>query len=208
MTESALQVVGRLHTTPNRVVMGRRDSYRPVSFLTETDVNHMADAARTMRDGERNELLILTLFQGALRASEAVQLTPNRRQIIDGKHILAVVGKGNKPRLVAIPERLSHHIGDYAGRAGITGDTRYFPITRFRALQIVKECAAKAGIERRVYTHLLRHGGAVARLAQTGNPKSLQMFLGHSDLKMTLRYLSTLQTIQSLEVESKVEFDR
>jgi integrase/recombinase XerD len=119
-----------------------------------------------------------------------------------------VQGKGNKPRLVAIPEKLSFHLGDFAQRQSLGPDDRFFPITRVRAWQIVKQCAEKAGIGRRVYCHLLRHSGAVARLKRTGNPKSLQIHLGHADMKMTMRYLTTMQTVESLAVEGKVEFDR
>jgi site-specific recombinase XerC len=40
--------------------------------------------------------------------------------------------------------------------------------------------AEDAGIQKRVYPHLLRHSDAVERLRQTGNPKVLQLDLGHS----------------------------
>ena len=187
----------------------RRGEYtRPVSFVTESEVYRIADIARTMRDGERNELLILTMFQAALRVTEAIKLRVMDKATVDGRHILMVQGKGDKPRLVAIPEKLSYHLGDYAQRRGLKPEDRFFNITRIRAWQIVKECAGKAGIDRRVYCHLLRHGGAIARLKRTGNPKSLQIHLGHADMKMTMRYLATLQTIESLETESEVEFDR
>ena len=70
---------------------------RPVSFLTEGEVNAMAEVAAKMRDGERNELLILTTFQCALRISETLQITKQHRQIVDRKHRLFVLGKGHKP---------------------------------------------------------------------------------------------------------------
>ena len=186
----------------------RGDCTRPISFITESEVYRLADAARAMRNGERNELLILTMFQAALRVTEAIKFRVRDKATVDGRHILLVQGKGNKPRLVAIPEKLSYHLGDYAQRHSLKLDDRFFPVTRVRAWQIVKECADKAGIDRRIYCHLLRHGGAIARLKRTGNPKSLQIHLGHSDMKMTMRYLATMQVFESLETESKVEFDR
>jgi len=220
MKEAAVQVVGKLNRKANGVIKGDnivtfnppprrvgggfRDSHRPVSFVTESEVNKMADAANR----ERDRLLILVLFQCCLRASEVIQITPKHRQFIDGKPVLGILGKGQKPRLVPMPEALSHRFGDYITRNEVAGNERLFPITRFRALQIIKECGIRAGIDRRIYTHLLRHGGSVARLSKTGNIKSLQLFLGHSDIKMTMRYLTTLQSIQSLEIESGVEFER
>ena len=181
---------------------------KPVAFITEAEVYRLADAAKAMRDGERNELLILTMFQAALRVTEAIKIRLVDKGKVDNKHILYVQGKGNKPRLVAIHEKLSYHLGDYAQRQGLKPEDRFFPISRVRAWQIIKECAYKAGIDRRVYCHLLRHGGAIARLKRTGNPKSLQIHLGHADMKMTMRYLATMRVVESLETESKVEFDR
>ncbi len=194
---------------PKAIRAIRRGEYtRPVSFITEAEVYRLASAARTMRDDERNDLLILTMFQAALRVTEAIKLRVMDKATVDNKHILLVRGKGNKPRLVAIPEKLSYHLGDYAQRQGLKPDDRFFPVSRVRAWQIIKECADKAGIDRRIYCHLLRHSGAIARLKRTGNPKSLQIHLGHSDMKMTMRYLATMQVFESLETESKVEFDR
>jgi integrase/recombinase XerD len=181
---------------------------RPVSFINEEEVYRLADAAGTMRNGERNYLMVLVLFQAALRVSEAVGLKVRDLTVVDGKHVLLVLGKGGKPRLAAIPEKLFYHLGDYARRYHIGLEDRFFPITRVRTWQIIKQCAEKAGIDRRIYCHLLRHGGAIARLRRTGNPKSLQIHLGHSDLKMTMRYLSTMQVLDSLETESGVEFSR
>jgi len=195
---------------PSKTVRAiRRGDYtKPVSFITEAEVYRLADVAKAMRDGERNELLILTMFQAALRVTEAIKLKIMDKAAVDNKHILLVQGKGNKPRLVAIPAKLSYHLGDFAQRQGLKPEDKFFPVTRIRAWQIIKECADKAGIDRRIYCHLLRHGGAIARLKRTGNPKSLQIHLGHADMKMTMRYLATMQVVESLQTESEVEFDR
>jgi len=199
---------------PSKVRLPQRRGYRvseytrPVSFITEAEVYRLADAAKAMRDGERNELLVLTMFQAALRVTETVKLRLMDKATMDNKHLLLVQGKGNKPRLVAIPKKLSYHLGDYAQRQGLEAEDRFFPLSRQRAWQIIRECTDKAGIDRRIYCHLLRHGGAIARLKRTGNPKSLQIHLGHADMKMTMRYLATMQVVESLETESEVEFER
>jgi integrase len=118
-------------------------------------------------------------------------------------------GKGGKPRICAIPEMLYLRIGNYISEQGIGPSDKFFEITRFRGLQIVKAAAIKAGLDnRRVYCHLSRHSGALARLQRAGNLESLRQHLGHVDNKMTLRYLKTMQAIESLAIESKVEFER
>lgn len=181
---------------------------RPVSFLSEAEVALLAETARKMkREGQRNELLILTMFQCALRVSEAIGLHVKDKGQVDSNYILAVMGKGGKPRLVACPEKLYFQLGNFAQEHNLKLGDLFFPISRVRAWQIIKQVAKEAGIDRRVYNHLLRHTGAIARLRRTGNPKSLQMFLGHSDMKMTMRYLVTTQMIDSIEIESKVKFE-
>lgn len=205
-TPEAAPIVG------NPTIHGRgygRNDRRPVSFLLEPEVNALVDAAGRMRDGQRNALMLLCLFQCCLRISECLQLTKRHRQYVEGRPVLGVLGKGNKPRLLAMPEALSNRFGNYIGEAGLGPEDRLFPITRVRAWQIVKDCARAAGLEdRRVYLHLLRHAGAIKRLKSTGNIQSLKMYLGHSDHKMTERYLITTQLEESLEIEGKVTFER
>jgi integrase/recombinase XerD len=186
-----------------------RGEHRPVSFLAESDIDHILEKARRNRNGLRDELILSLLFQGALRVSEALDLRLRDKQYRDGMHLLFVEhGKGDKPRIIAIPEGLYSKIGNYASEKNITDvDAKLFNISRFRVLQIVKKAASEAGINRRTYCHLFRHSGAVARLKRTGNTASLQRFLGHSSPKETLRYLTTLQVMDSLEIESKVTFD-
>jgi hypothetical protein len=53
-------------------------------------------------------------------------------------------------------------------------DERYFPIARVRAWQISRQSAVIARLDyKHIDLHLMRHGGAVTRLMETGNLKSL-----------------------------------
>jgi len=53
----------------------------------------------------------------------------------------------------------------------------------------------------------MRHSDAIERLRQTGNPKALQLHLGHNTPAMTMRYLSTLTAEDALGINQAVEFD-
>lgn len=184
---------------------------RPVSFLTETEIYQLADAARTMRHGLRNETLIYVMFQSALRVSEALNLRLRDKQYIEGSYVLWIEhGKGDKPRLCGIPESLYNRLGNYCSEAGITNpEDKLFNISRVRMWQILQICARKVGLDyKRTYNHLLRHSGAISRLRRTGDIGSLRVFLGHKDTAMSLRYLTTVQQIESVKVESGVKFDR
>jgi integrase/recombinase XerD len=180
---------------------------RIVPYLTPEEIKVPTEAFNGSRSSQRNHLLILLLFQTSLKISEALKLTPSSIQMFEGKPVLSVMGKGKKPRLVACPERLAEKLKSYAYEKKIGPKDRLFPINRSRAWQIIKEASIKAGLKKRVYPHLLRHSDAIERLRQTGNPKALQLHLGHSSTIMTMRYLSALTQEDAVRINQEVKFD-
>ncbi|MDD3580100.1 MAG: tyrosine-type recombinase/integrase [Desulfobacca sp.] len=178
---------------------------RIVPYLTPEEVEALARACQG-RHRLRDELLILTLFQTGLRISEALSITPRRIGSHAAHPVLYIEGKGKKPRMVACPDLLAHRLKSYAFDRSLGLDDRLFPINRKWAWQILKAAAERAGITKRVYPHLLRHSDAIERLRQTGNPKALQIHLGHASPMMTMRYLSTLTAEDALRIQQGVEF--
>ena len=158
-----------------------------VPYLTSDEVYRIVETARSGRNGDRNSLLIKTLFETGLRISEALSLTPRMIGEYEGHAVLYIKGKGKKPRMVACPDGLAHQLRSQAYTSKLDLDERIFKINRKRAWQIIKETARKAGIQKKVYPHLFRHSDAIERLRQTGNPKALQHHLGHSSTLMTMR---------------------
>ncbi len=175
----------------------------PVSYLTEEEIRQLVDACKK----ERDRLLITLLFQTGLRISEALALTPASIRNFEGKPAMEIVGKGKKLRMVALPVNLKEKLESYAYRAKIEPRMRFFDINRSRAWQILNETREAAGLEKRVFPHLLRHSDAIIRLRKTGNPKALQYHLGHNSPAMTLRYLSTLTQEDALRVQQEVRFE-
>lgn len=168
----------------------------------------MADAAAYGRKGERDQLFVRLLFETGLRVSEALQITLAHLQRFEGRPVVKILGKGRKPRLVACPKALAESLQAYAFRHELQIAGRVFPINRKRAHQIISKAGKNAGLNKRVYPHLLRHSDAIERLKQTGNPKALQMHLGHSSLFMTMRYLSTLTAEDAVRIQQQVDFPR
>lgn len=177
-----------------------------VQYLSREEVARLA-AACEGRNQVRDQLLIHTLFQTGLRISELLSLTPRRIGTHDGHAVLYIEGKGRKPRLVACPDHLAARLKSYAYDKGLKLDDHLFAINRTRAWKIIKAAAEKAKIAKQVYPHLLRHSDAIERLRQTGNPKALQIHLGHSSPFMTMRYLSTLTAEDALRIQQGVEFE-
>jgi len=190
---------------PARSMLTR--AWRIVPYLTPEEVYKIADSCSGSK-AERNRLLILTLFETGLRISEALNITPRKIGIQNGHGVLYITGKGNKPRMVACPDSLAHQLKSYAYTQKLSLDDRIFKFNRKVAWYIVKRAGEKSGVGKRIWPHLFRHSDAIERLKQTGNPKALQLHLGHSTLLMTMRYLSTLLEEDAVRIEQGVRFDR
>lgn len=182
-------------------------SFEIVPYLVPKEIAFLISEARNSRNGERDSLFILVLFETGLRVSEALSLTPNKIESFEGKPVLRITGKGGRPRVVAFPRILADKLQAYIEKKYITSDQRIFSFNRQRGWQILKEVSKRAGFTKRVYPHLLRHSDAIERLRQTGNPKALQDHLGHSSIMMVMRYLSTLTKEDSLRIQQQVDFN-
>ena len=67
-----------------------------VPYLTPDEVYRIVDVAKEGNKGERNSLLIKTLFETGLRISEALSITPRMIGDHEGHAVLYIKGKGKK----------------------------------------------------------------------------------------------------------------
>ena len=65
---------------------------------------------------------------------------------------------------------------------------------------LLKRLAARAGIERRVHPHALRHTMAAELLREGASVRHIQLQLGHSDLSTTAAYLESIQPLELVEM--------
>jgi site-specific recombinase XerD len=63
------------------------------------------------------------------------------------------------------------------------------PITSKSVWDAVQRAAARAGLDKHVHPHTLRHSFATRLLESGADLRTIQLLLGHSDLKTTSRYL-------------------
>jgi len=183
-------------------------SYVPHLGLEE--VLAIAQAAgRAKEHGERNRLLVLTIFDGCLRVSEALALrVSDLKQSGEGWYV-QVFGKGRKPGVAAISMSLAAQLQAFAFRARLDPHSLLFPVKRSRAFQIVDSAMKSSGISKPAHVgavHVLRHSGLIERLRITGNPKAVQEQARHSTALMTMRYLKTLSAEESLKIQQAVDF--
>jgi integrase/recombinase XerD len=135
-------------------------------------------------------LLIKTLFQTWARVSEFINIQVKDVYYAEQMLLLAHA-KGGKQRCVSLLPELAHELRTYL-RDRTQGypfetirHTRYSPR---RMQQLVHETATLAGIDKRVYPHLLRHSVATTLLEQGMPLEQIQKFLGHAKLGTTRVY--------------------
>lgn len=166
---------------------------------------------------KRDYLFIKVLWMAGLRISEAVNITPRHIEI-GGLHVWGKsrprtkeeMEKGipkhpKRDRIVQIHPDLKHLLVDYIFDNEIEKDKRIFSFATARGWQIVQHYVKKAGISRKIWPHMFRHGFAVNYLHQTNNIRALQDMLGHSSLNTTMIY-TKLTDKDKQELVNRVQF--
>lgn len=184
----------------------------PVEILTNEEVGKLILACSNRAPtGIRNRALIVCLWRCGLRVSEALALRPKD---IDSKAgtIRVLHGKGNKARVCGIdPQGLAviQRWLDRRAELGITGRSPAFctldgsGIASVYVRNLLRRLGSKAGIEKRVHPHGLRHTHA-SELRQEGiDIGIICRQLGHANTAVTARYLdhvcpkSVVETMQN-----------
>ena len=180
----------------------------PAEPLTAAEVKSlMAACSRRAPTGIRNGALIAVLYDGGLRISEALALEPKDLDPDEGT-IRILHGKGDRPRTIAIAHEAFTIVErwlDCRRNLSINGRKRVFctlaggPLSTAYVRALLPRLARKAGIERRVHAHGLRHTHA-AELAREGvRMNVIQAQLGHSSLATTDRYIRHIEPREVIE---------
>lgn len=147
--------------------------------------------------GLRDTCLIALLYGSGLRVSEAVSL--KLEDINFERGFLALTGKGEKQRVVPLNEKCLELLNNYIKEArplflkGACSDLLFVrakgqALSRQSMWKIIKQAAVKAGLDKDLSPHKLRHSFATHLLEGGINLRALQMLLGHSDLSTTEIY--------------------
>lgn len=156
------------------------------AFLTAEDVTKMIECSYNIR----NAFVISLLYSSGIRLSEMIQL--NRNSIVD--HKFTVIGKGRKARLCFIDDRTEKLMDQYLksrddnSEALIVSAQNKARMTPTNVQLLIKNSAIRAGIDKRVTPHTLRHSFATNFLKNNGNMRYLSTMLGHASLDTTMMY--------------------
>jgi site-specific recombinase XerD len=150
--------------------------------------------------GLRNRALIALLYRAGLRVSEALSLLPKDMDAGAGS-VRVLCGKGGHARTVGIDPGGLAIVEAWRTRRAEMGFTAREPLlctmrgTRMTASYVrvlLPRLAAKAGIEKRVHAHGLRHAHAAELRAEGVDIAVISRQLGHRSLLTTIEYLDHL----------------
>jgi integrase/recombinase XerD len=186
------------------------------SILSPEEVARLIDSSRT----RFHRMVLMTLYGTGVRRAELARLQipdiDSRRMVI---HIRG--GKGRQDRDVMLSPTLLEALRDYwrglkpkptqwlfPGGRSHTADR---PITPKAVYHACQKAAQRAGLQNRVHPHTLRHCFATHLLENGADLRTIQLLLGHHDLKETTIYLhlsrrhlnATASPLDSLKLKDK-----
>lgn len=145
----------------------------------------------------RDKAILELLFSTGLRVSELCSLT---RDVDFDADSFSIRGKGEKIRVVFISDEARKAVKKYLAKRVDVDDALFVRIGREDAKggnmaldrrsieRIVKQCAIKAGISKKVTPHVIRHSFATDLLSNGADLRSVQMLLGHANISTTQIY--------------------
>jgi site-specific recombinase XerD len=162
-------------------------------ILTVEEVGRLIDSARNLMD----RTLLMVLYSTGMRSRELRNL---QVRDIDSKAMLIHIrhGKGGRDRYVPLSPKLLETLREYwrwmrpktwLFPGTIDGWRADKPITPKVVWDACQFAAQRAGIEKRVYAHLLRHSYATHLLEAGADLRTIQLLLGHAELRHTVIYL-------------------
>lgn len=192
-----LLIEGEIDDNPASLIESPRIGLKLPQVLSVAEIDRIIDVIDLSRpEGHRNKAIIETLYGCGLRVSELVNL--HLTDIHYGEGYVVVTGKGNKQRLVPISGKALKEIDIYmTSRNSLSKihdqnilflNRRGRKLTRAMIFTIIKELAARAGIEKCISPHTFRHSFATHMVEAGADLRAVQEMLGHESIITTEIY--------------------
>lgn len=168
--------------------------------LSSAEVAQLIDATPTAETATavdlRDRALLELLYGTGARISEVVGLLVD--DVADDPEVLRITGKGSKQRIVPYGSMARAAVRDYLVRARpvlATGrshalllNQRGGPLSRQSAWAALKKAVGRAGLNKDISPHTLRHSFATHLLEGGADVRVVQELLGHSSVTTTQIY--------------------
>ncbi len=165
----------------------KRSQKLPV-VLSQIEIKNLIDKTENLK----HRLIIELLYSTGLRLTECINLKYSDLDLNDGIGWVRL-GKGSKDRIFIISEIFKKDLLDYKEKNSSDGRGYIFLVNgkkmTYRGIQhAIKISAERAGIDKPVHVHTLRHSFATHLLENGVDIRKIQKLLGHSNLQTTQIY--------------------
>lgn len=181
---------------------GRKPKLEP--FSREEFKNILLQYHRRSPASVRDKAIIVFLYRAAARIGATLRMMPD--DIDWNRNIIRIYkDKGGKTRTIGLDDRTMKFLrrwADCRNHLGIPNDAPFFcvckppfstPVDRNWVITRFHKACLKAGIDRTVNLHLLRHTGASELLEEGFDVATISRVLGHSSIQTTYRYLHEIR---------------
>ncbi|MFA6194395.1 MAG: tyrosine-type recombinase/integrase [Patescibacteria group bacterium] len=208
---------------PSKVKLAKDKADKEIKFLTLEQLSRLLSAPSPETIiGLRDRALLETLFSTGLRVAELAALNTDQLRIKDDTKDIetAVIGKGSKIRTVYFSERAVKALRQYLKERKDMDDALFINYRRGAAKgrqsrrltvksieDIVKKYVKIAGLPVMATPHTLRHSFATDLLNGGVDLRTVQEFLGHSNIATTQIYTHVTNK-QLRDVHRKVHDSR
>ena len=181
------------------VCLNQKDKFRYIPYckksnklpivLSQGEVQKMFSVCENLK----HKVILALLYSTGLRVSELINL---KWQHIDRERMIINIlqAKGKKDRQVMLSPKLLPLLEEYCIKYQLH-KTTYVLEGQFKDQysarsvgEVIKQLATKAGINKRVYTHLMRHNAFTHMLENGTDINLIQKLAGHSNVKTTAIY--------------------
>lgn len=169
----------------SKIKMPKKDNKLP-EVLAKEEVKKLIDSA----DNIKSRLIISLLYSSGLRVSELVNFKSTDLNLNERTGWVRK-GKGGKDRLINLSANLVEQLQDFLsskGKENIYLFSKNKPLTTRNIQKIIKGTKERAGINKKVTPHTLRHSFATHLLEDGVDIRLIQVLLGHSSLNTTQVY--------------------
>lgn len=188
----------RIENDPSELLSLPKLEMRLPNVLSVEEIDSMINCIDlSQNEGHRNRAIIEMLYGSGLRVSELVNLKLSN--IYLKEEYMLVEGKGSKQRLVPLSKesikQFMYWLEDrnkwdikpeYSDVAFVNRYGRQ--LTRAMIFTIIKRLAEKAGIQKVISPHTLRHSFATHLLQNGADLRVIQQLLGHESITTTEIY--------------------
>jgi integrase/recombinase XerD len=192
-----LLIEGEITVNPSSLIESPKIGLKLPEILSVQEIDKMIDVIDLSKpEGHRNKAIIETLYGCGLRVSELVGLKLTDIHYTEG--YVMVTGKGSKQRLVPVSDKALKEMDLYKtdrNRLSVIKDTntlflnrRGSRLTRVMIFTIIKDLAAKAGIQKKISPHTFRHSFATHMIEAGADLRAVQEMLGHESILTTEIY--------------------